>query len=221
MRAAAQLVPYALLAALSPLAFAATLAVLRAGRLKAVAFAACAVAGQFAACALFVIIGSVALPGTDGKHSTLKIALELAVGSALILLAVRVRRGRLAAEPSGDRSAAMVGRLRRVHAATAAVAGLLLGVGGPKRLVLTMLAAATIAASALSRSSRTAVAGLYAAASTIIVWAPVLLCLLLGARAVARLDDAEAWLVRHRRTVTFYALVSVGALFFLDALAVL
>jgi len=218
MDAAAQLVPYAVLAALSPFAFAATVAVLRAGRLKAIAFAVCVVAGQFVACAVFVLIGAAALPGTDGTHSTLKAALELALGALLILLAVRVRRGR-PAEPSDARSNALALRLRRVHASTAAVAGLLLGIGGPKRLVLTTLAAATIVASALSRSSEAAVAGLYAAGSTIIVWGPVLLCVLLGARAIARLDQVEAWLVRHQRAVSFYALAIIGGLFFLDALA--
>ena len=50
------------------------------------------------------------------------------------------------------------------------VAGLLLGIGGPKRLVLTALAATTITTSALNDSGEAALVVLYVALATALVW---------------------------------------------------
>jgi hypothetical protein len=210
---ALQLIPYAVIAAATPLGLAATVAVMRTGRLGALAFAVGVVAGQFLACGILVLVGAVAVPDRKRGHPTYEAVLELVLGVALLALAAsRGRRSHEPSETSGGRTQAILDRLGRVHALTALAAGLLLGVGGPKRLVLTAFASASIAAYSLSDHDETVLVGWYTLLATVLVWAPVVAFVMLGARAARWLDRALAWFVRHEHEVTFYVLVAVGAL---------
>ena len=74
----------------------------------------------------------------------------------------------------------MLARLRHLSAPKLGAAGLALGVGGPKRLGLTVLVAATIAASTWSGEVMVAAATGYVVVATVLVWVPVVLSLLLG-----------------------------------------
>jgi hypothetical protein len=209
--AALQLVPYALIAALSPLGFAATLTVMRTGRLQALGFGIGVVAGQLLACAVLVLVGSATIPHRTKAHPTFQGVLALGLGLALLALAVLVRRRPEVVRPaSTGRSQAALERLARVHVLTASGVGLLLGIGGPKRLVLTALAAASIAASGSAGSDDVTLVVWYGLLATVLVWLPVAAYLVLGDLVVARLDVALAWLGRQRRPVTVYALVLIG-----------
>jgi hypothetical protein len=211
LSAAVHLIPYAVLATLSPLGFAATITVMRSGRLKAIGFALGVVLGQLLACAVLVAVGAIATPDRSQSHQTVEGLLE--IGLAIVLLSyasVVHRRPETARRPSTGRSKAALERLQRVHVVTASVVGLLFGIGGPKRLVLTALAAASIAASGITGSNEAALVVWYGLLATVLVWLPVLGYLLLGNRAVAMLDAAVAWLARHRRPATVYLLVVVG-----------
>lgn len=216
---ALHLVPYALVAAASPLGLAAAVAVMRSGRVKAVAFAAGVVAGQLAACGLLVLIGEVAIP-SPGSHSTLAALLEIVLGLGLLVLAVVLRsRPERADRASPQRSQALLERLEQVHALTALAVGALLGVGGPKRLVLTAFAAATIAASGDRGSNTVGLVLWYGLLATVVVWVPVLGYLLLGERAAARLDAGFAWVAARRRTLSFWTLVLIGFVLVGDGIA--
>lgn len=222
LSAALHLIPYALLATLSPLGFAATLTVMRTGRLKALGFAVGVVLGQLLMCSILVGLGAAATPGHTKAHPTVEGL--LALGLALVLLSyayVVYRRPETAVRTSSGRSKAALERLQHVHVLTASGVGLLLGIGGPKRLVLTALASASIAAAGLSGSNETALIGWYGLLATILVWLPVLAYLLLGNRAVATLDAAMEWLSRHRRPATVYTLVIIGLVLLVDAARVL
>ena len=211
LSAAAHLIPYAVLATLSPLGFAATITVMRTGRLKAIGFALGVVLGQLLACAVLVAVGAIATPDRSQSHQTVEGLLE--IGLAIVLLSyasVVHRRPETARRPSNGRSKAALERLQRVHVVTASVVGLLFGIGGPKRLVLTALASASIAASGITGSNEAALIVWYGLLATLLVWLPVLSYLLLGDRAVATLDAAVEWLARHRRPATVYVLVVVG-----------
>lgn len=222
MNAAAQLLPYVLIAALSPLGVAATLTVMRTGRLQALGFAAGVVVGQLLACALLVALGAATIPDRTKSHPTLQGLLALGLGVALLLLAVVVRRRPQSVKrPSSGRSQAALGRLQRVHALTAAAIGLLLGIGGPKRLVLTALASAVIAAAGATGSDEAALVVGYGLLATMLVWLPVLAYLILGDLVVTRFDGALEWLARQRSTVTVYALVVVGLALLVNAAVLL
>lgn len=221
---AGRLVPYALLAALSPLGFAATIAVMRAGRLRALGFAVGVVIGQLFACAALVLLGGVSIPSHTSGHPTLEGVLGLAFGLLLLGYAVILHRrpADLTGTPAASgRSKEILGRLGRVRAFTAAVAGLLLGIGGPKRLVLTALASASIAAAGATGSDGTALVFWYSGLATVLVWLPVLGYLVLGQWAVTRLDLGLEWLTRHRRPATVSVLGLLGLVLVIDSAALL
>jgi hypothetical protein len=216
---AVHLVPLALIAAFSPLGFAATLTVMRTGRVRALGFAIGVVGGQLLACAALVVLGD-AVPFGSGRDATVEGLLELSLGAALLVIAFVLRR-RPASTPStaSGRSAAILERLGHVRTGTAFAAGVLLGIGGPKRLVLTALAATSIAASGVDGSRAAALVGWYAMLATSLVWVPVAGLVLLGDLALGWLDTALQWLSRHQRTVSFYVLVVIGIVLVLDGAA--
>jgi hypothetical protein len=218
--AALHLIPYAFIAAASPLGLATTLTVIRTGRVQALGFAIGVLAGQLVACGALVLVGTASF-GHRANQPYVEGVLELALGAALLALAFVVHHRPERAEPDSDRSQRILDRLERVHATTAVVAGLALGVGGPKRLVLTALAAASIAAASMDGARDAALVLWYGALATVVVWAPVLAALMLGERGVDLLDRGFRWLMRYRRPLTVAATLIVGAYLVADGLALL
>jgi hypothetical protein len=219
---AVHLIPYALVATLSPLGAAATITVLRTGRLKALAFGTGVVLGQLLACAALVAIGAVTTPDRTRAYPTFAGVLEIAAGIALVCFALAAdRRPETTGGSSSGRSRAALDRLKRVHVLTAGGLGLLLGIGGPKRLVLTCLAAASISAAGTTGSNQAALVVWYTMLATALVWFPVVAYLLAGDWAVVRLDAALSWLGRHRRPLMAYAVAVVGLVLLVDGLLLL
>ena len=219
LSAALHLLPFALVAALSPLGFAATIGVIRTGRLKALGFGLGVVAGQLIACIALIAIGAAATPNRTKAHATFSDLLELGLGLLLVFAAVAAhRRPEKVSQPANGRTQAALDRLQRVHTLTAAAIGLLLGIGGPKRLVLTVLAMASITATGITGSNEAILVGWYALLATSLVWGPVLAYLLFGTWAAARLDTALEWLSRHRRPATVWALAVIGTALVVDGL---
>jgi Sap, sulfolipid-1-addressing protein len=218
--AALTLIPYALIAAASPLGLAATLTVLRTGRVQALGFAVGVLVGQLLACSVLVLIGAASITHRT-KRPDVEGVLEVVVGLALVAVALRVRRLPLQTEPSPGRSRQILDRLQQVGLKTDLVAGLALGIGGPKRLVLTALAAASITAAGVDGTREAALILWYTAIATIVVWAPVLVALVLRDRAVDMLDSGVRWLTRHQRGVSVLVLLVVGVYFAGHGLALL
>ena len=219
--AALHLVPYALVAALSPLGFAATLAVMGSGKLKALAFACAFVAGQLIACAVLLAIGAATVPGGDDRHATLQAVLEIGFGLALFGLAAGVRWRSRTPNQSNGRSEAVLERLERLHLLTALAAGALLGIGGPKRLVLSTLAAASIAASGVDDQQEAVLVVWYTGLATLLVWAPIICFAILGERAVAAFRSGQRWIGEHQSQVVFYPLIFLGVVLLVDGLVAL
>jgi threonine/homoserine/homoserine lactone efflux protein len=205
---------FALVAATSPLALASVLVVLTSGRgrLNGSAFAIGFVAGQAAFCALAVAIGSLSFPQRD-QHPTLQGGLEIAVGASLLVAAVYLRR-RLRSphplRPPNARAEAFRHRLSTLRPATALGTGTVLGVGGPKRLGITLVVVATITSAGLSRAREVALATTYVIVGTALVWVPVLLYVLFGRRASEWLTNAQHWISAHKDPLTFYPSVVLG-----------
>jgi hypothetical protein len=224
LHAPIQVVLYGLLAGLSALAFAATLAVLPSGRLKALGFGAGFVGAQILTCSVLVIFG-IAATGSSGKsHAGLRAALEVALALVLIALALVIRRrppntndSPTAHDRSKARTQALLERLSRLRILTTVVAGFLLGIGGPKRLVLTSLAATTIVTAGLGDAEEAALVVVYVTLATVLVWGPVILFLLLGKRVIALMESAQGEVGRRQPQVTVYALLILAGLLLLDA----
>ena len=216
-----QVLLYAILAGLSPLAFAATLTVMPAGRLKTLGFGIAFVAAQVITCSLFVIIGVSATGSNRKSHSGIQATLEVALALALAGRALQVRRRPItASESSNSRTQALLGRLGQLRLVTTVVAGLLLGIGGPKRLLLTAFAATTIVAAGRDAGEAVLIV-VYVAVATALVWGPVILNVLLGKRALPLMEGAQAGVVRRQPQVTVYALLATAAFLVIDAVSVL
>jgi hypothetical protein len=213
-----ELVLYALVATASPLVLGVTLAVLASGRSKSLLFALGFVLAQALVCALVVFLGTSIGHGDEPDHPRLRGLLEASFGVALVVLAGRVRLGADDAAVSQARAQRLFERVRRVRPTTAFMAGLLLGIGGPKRLPLTVLAGTSIAVSGVSDSQALALVAAYTAVATLLVWLPVLAFAVAGDRVLGTLHAAEAALERHQRPLAFYSLLLVGALALVDGL---
>jgi Sap, sulfolipid-1-addressing protein len=212
---------YALLASFSALALGAALAAMQAGRLKALVFAASFVTGQLFTCAVFVLVGGAAI-GTRRDLPELHAVLELLAAAALIVLAFRVRaRGPIERRAPSMRGRALLERLGRLRLMTMVLAGVLLGIGGPKRLLLTGFAATVIATAGVGDGAQSALVVWYVAVATMIVWAPVILFVLVGDRVVAFVTRAQQRVARRQQEVTVVALLVLAAFLVLDAISTL
>lgn len=94
--------------------------------------------------------------------------------------------------------------------------GALLGIGGPKRLVLSILACAAIATAQVSLTGETTLVAVYVALATILVWVPVLLAVVWGDRAAEWTAKAQRWWADHKATALFVPLLVIGAALLVD-----
>ena len=228
LHAAIQVVLYGLLAGLTAVGFAATLAVMPSGRLKALGFGAGFVVAQLLTCSALVIFGIAATGLSRESHPGLRAALEIALALVLIVLALMVHRrpprateSPIANEGSKARTQALLERLSRLRILTTVVAGFVLGIGGPKRLVLTCLAATTIVTSGIGDAEQAELVVVYVALATALVWGPLILFLLLGTRVIELMEGAQDEVGRRQPQITVYGLLLLAALFVVDAVSVL
>jgi hypothetical protein len=124
-------------------------------------------------------------------------------------------------ERSKARTQALLERLRRLRVLTTVVAGFLLGIGGPKRLVLTSLAATTIVTAGLGDADQATLVVVYVTLATALVWIPLSLFLLIGKHVITLMEGAQSEIGRRQPQVTVYALLTLAALLILDAASVM
>jgi hypothetical protein len=217
-----QVILYGVLAGASPMAVAATITVMQAGRPKALAFGTGFVGAQLLTCALFIGV-DIAAAGTNRKHYPgIQFLLEVTVAVALIWLSERVRRRAPSAGEAGtQRTRKLLERLGRLRLLTAFTAGVVLGIGVPKRLLLAALTATTINTAGVRSSGEALLVVVYVAIATAIVWVPVVLFILFGDRAIALMTHARDEVIRRQPRVTVHALQLLAAMFALDAIGVL
>jgi Sap, sulfolipid-1-addressing protein len=210
-----------LLAGLSPLALLTTLAAFgsRHGRANGIAFAAAFVLAQSIVLLIAVLLGTAVSPDRDRDHDSLAAVLELVLGIAVLALAGRARRALARSRPDApSRTRAVLERLRGLRLATALAAGLLLGVGGVKRLTITLVTGATIALAPLSEGEEATWGIVYVAIATVLVWVPALVYFVAGRRADALAERTENWVIANEHRVTTLTLAVVGLLLTADAL---
>jgi hypothetical protein len=212
---------FALVAATSPLALASVLVVLTAkrARLTGAALAIGFVAGQAAFFLVVLAIGTSSSPDGD-NHPAVVDSIEIAFGIALLVAAIYVRRHRseLASRGPSPRTAAIRSRLANLRPLTALGAGALLGIGGPKRIGVTIVVSAAIAAAGLESAEVVGLAVLYVAVATVLVWMPVLLYVAFGQRATEWLENAQHWMGQHKATLTFYPSAVLGTVLVVDGM---
>ncbi|MGH3042862.1 MAG: GAP family protein [Gaiellaceae bacterium] len=211
---------FALVAAASPIAIVSTLAVLtsRRGRTNGIAFVVGFVLGESAAFLAAFLVGSAATTGREeNKHAAA--ALELAFGIALLAIAWPQRRhGSPEADGGRSRTKALLDRLRGLRPGTAFALGTLLGVGGVKRLSITIVAGATVGIASLLPVQALALGALYLVVAGVLVWLPVGVYLVADTRADDWMTRAEDWLTTNERRLTFFSTLVFGFLLTSDAL---
>ena len=211
---------FALVAGVSPIAIVSTLAVLtsRRGRTNGIVLVAGFMLGQTAAFLAAYFVGSAATTDRE-ENEQLAAALELAFGAALLAIAWPQRRyGRTEVASAPSRTKALLARLRGLRPSTSFAFGALLGVGGVKRLTITIVAGATVGIASLLPTEEVALALLYLLVAGALVWVPVGVYVVAGARADEWVTAAEEWLTTNERRLGFFSTLVFGVLLTSDAL---
>lgn len=159
-------------------------------------------------------------PNQDARKTAAQV-LELLLGLLLLATAWRLHRGEAPRESPDrpGRTQAALAKLSGLTPPAAFSAGLLLGIGGPKRLTIAVVSAATISGAGLTTGEDIVLVVLYVVVAATLVWAPVGIYLVAGARARTWLTTAEEWLTANQRLVAMYSLLVFGLALVGDALA--
>ena len=212
----------AVVAASSPVALASIIAVVTGvrGRIKGAAFAIGFVTGQAVIFLLALSLGIATFANGD-NHPTLIAVLVITFGTALLLTAVWVRRRRTKSfrvQRPNPRTEALRARLASLRPLSALAMGAGLGVGGPKRLGITIAVTAMITESGVAGADVVGLALLYVGVSTALVWAATLFYILRGQRATEWLIRSQHWIARHKEPLTFYPSAVLGLVLVIDGI---
>jgi threonine/homoserine/homoserine lactone efflux protein len=212
-----QILLYALIAAASPTTVMAVLVVLLSshGRANGIAFGAGFLFGSVAAFVTVFFVGSTI---SNQDKSSDRSYVELVVGLLLIAVALRARRPQKPME-SGRRAGieAVFEKLEQVRPKASFSFGVALGVGA-KRLVITAIAATSLALAGLNHAEDTGLAILYVIVGGLAVWPLVAVYLIAGKRAEDWIVKAKDWLTANTRKVVFYSSTVLGLALIGDAL---
>jgi len=209
---------YALAAAASPLVLTATFVAIRSARPRTngIAFLSGFLLGTAIASGLGLVLGQAAVERLD-SHETLEAVLALLLGIVLMTVGLRARHSSPGTEHEGSRASAILAGLGNVRPAAAFSMAGLLGFGGPKRLVLTFLAMASISKAGLGDVEiGTLVVG-YIAVGTVLVWVPVGIVIVAGERAAVILARGQSWLTEHAAALRVWLSMGIGAALVVDA----
>ncbi|MBM3659618.1 MAG: hypothetical protein FJW95_08960 [Actinobacteria bacterium] len=215
---------YGLVAATSPLALTTTLVVLRSGRgrINGILYA-----GSFLAASAVVLLAVVAVGvatsfSRDG-HPAFQAALALAFGAALLYAAAFIRRhphARHTVAPATprrpNRLVEMTGRIEHLGPLQAAGVGIAFGIGGPKRLGITLLVAGTIASAGLGTGMGLLIGAGYIVVGTVLVWLPVAMYVVAGHLAEQYIAAAQHWVTERQDALTFWPSLVVGTVLVVD-----
>src|SRR5262245_2302281 len=212
---------YALVAATSPLALTSTLFVLRSGRprINGILYASGFLFTQSFVLVLALAVGVASVSHGD-EHQSLEAAVGLVLGGLLVFAAFYLRaHPRVHQTKAGpNRATAVLGHIKHLSPGQALGVGAALGIGGPKRITVTLLVAGAIAASGLPFGRSTTLAVEYIVIGTLLVWLPVVLYVIAGKRAEDWIAIAQAWASAHEQTLTFYPALIVGLILIVDGL---
>ena len=174
--------------------------------------------GTVIACGLGLALGQAAVARFD-SHETFKAVATVGLGLALLAVGLRMQQPTpMGQEGRSSRAAAIMGGLRNVGpAASFSMAGLL-GFGGPKRLVLTFLAMASVADAGLRNVVDVPLVAVYVVVSTALVSTPVGVVVIAGERADAILALGQSWLSEHATELRKWISILVGAVLVVDGL---
>jgi hypothetical protein len=213
-----QMLPFALVIALSPIPIVAVIAMLFSQRAtgNGIAFLAGWVVGVAGGLALFTALAGEAL-GAGDEPSTGVTVLRFVLGVALLALAVKKWRGR---PRPGDEVAmpAWMSRIDAIAPARALGLAVLLGSVNPKNLAMNLAAAAVVVSVGVEGADRAVVIALYTAVASVPVALAVGYRLFAGERGAVVLDRLRGWLAANEATVMVVLLLVFGVKLIGDAI---
>jgi threonine/homoserine/homoserine lactone efflux protein len=172
------------------------------------------VAGVLVAC---VAVAEAVNLSPGSGHSTWVAVLKLILGAYLVVAAVRKFRGRPRAGEEGAMPKWMDG-IAAFGPGKSLGAGLALGAGNPKNVVVGLAAAATIASVSLSSGQQIAAVAIYVFVAVLGVAAPILVTIFLGDRSHEVLDGWKAWLGQNNAAVMSVLLLIFGVVLIAQAI---
>ena len=217
--AGAHVLFYALAAAASPLVLTATFVVIRSvrPRTNGIAFLSGFLLGTTIACGLGLVLGQAAVERLN-SHETVEGVLTLLLGIALLVVGLRARHASPRPEVEGSRASAIFAGLGNVRPPAAFSMAGLLGFGGPKRLVLTFLAMASVSEANLGDVENLTLVVVYIAVATVLVSVPVGIVIIAGERAAVILARGQSWITTHAMALRVWLSLGIGAALVVDAL---
>ncbi|MBB5788981.1 GAP family protein [Jiangella mangrovi] len=204
--------------ALSPLPIVAVVLMLGGtrGRSNGPAFLAGWLLGLAVVGTVVLLVAGALGPGDDGEPADWVSWVKLALGVLVLLLALRTWRTR----PSDD--GGLPGWMSALDSWTAGKAfglGAALSAANPKNLMLTIAAAAAIAQTGASAGSQAVALAVFVVIGGLGPGLPVVIDLVMGARAARLLAQLKSWLARHNAAVLTVVLLVIGAKLIGDAVA--
>ena len=210
---------YGLVAATSPLALTSTLFVLRSGRTRVngILYGGAFLFTQTLVLLIALAVGVASVTHGD-EHQALEVAVGLVLGGLLVFAAFYLRaHPRAHQTKSGpNKATAVLGHIKHLSPGQALGVGAALGIGGPKRITVTLIVAGAIAASGLPFGRSATIAIEYIVIGTVLVWLPVVLYVIAGKRAEDWIAAAQVWASEHEQTLTFYPALVVGIILIVD-----
>ena len=217
IQAAAYVLFYGIIAAVSPLVLAATFAVIHSDRKRTngIAFLSGFVIGTTIACTIGLLLDQAATDRLDSQE-TVEGVFALLVGVALVAVSLHGRDKPPRSEAETGRGTAILAGLEHVGPGAAFSMAGLLGFGGPKRLILTFLAMATVSEDAVGAVGDLALVALYVAVATMLVSVPIVIIVATGDWGVDILERGESWLRLHAPALRLRLGFGLGILLIID-----
>jgi hypothetical protein len=117
-----------------------------------------------------------------------------------------------------SRGKAVLRRLGGLGPIAVFVFGLLLGIGGLKRLSITLVTGATVGAADLLHVEELGLGALYILVSGVLVTVPIALYVIAGSRADAWMATAREWLAAREQRLALLSTTAFGVLLTVDAI---
>jgi threonine/homoserine/homoserine lactone efflux protein len=190
------------------------------GRVNGPAFIAGWLAGLAAVGVIVLFVAGGAGADADGGSPTWVGVLELVLGAALVLLALRQWKQR----PRDTEEAALPKWMQAIDTfspARALAIGVALSALNPKNLLLTVAAAAAIAQTGISTGDELVALAVFIVIGTLGPGIPVGIYFALGRRATAVLDDLKRWMGAHNAAIMTVLFLVIGAKLIGDGISAL
>jgi threonine/homoserine/homoserine lactone efflux protein len=215
-----QVLPLAVVVALSPVPIIAVVLMLGTprARVNGPAFLLGWALGLTVVGALVLVVAGAAKASDNEEPATWVHVLKLALGLLLVLLAVKQWRGRPRRGAENDLPAWMKKVDTFTPGRTIAVAAALSGVN-PKNLVVVVAAGAAIAQTGIDTSEQAIALAAFVLVATLGPGLPVAAYFLLGDRARRLLDELKAWMGAHSAAIMAVLCLVIGAKLIGDAVS--